>query len=199
MMNISGFLTYVILTTFTPGPNNIMSLSNANRFGFRKTVKFIMGVAAGFAVIMALCGIFNLVLFNYIPHIKSFIGIAGGLYMVYLAFTLMLAKDKVNPELSGLNSNTFISGMILQFINPKVIIYGITAQSVFIIPYFKNEFYILLFSIFLALTGLISTAVWALCGSLMQKFITEYKPKFNTVMALLLLYCAFSVSGLYTF
>ncbi len=194
MLNISAFLTYVVLTTFTPGPNNIMSLANANRYGFRNTLNFIFGVAAGFAVIMMLCGYFNLVLFNYMPDIKSFIGIAGGLYMIYLAYSILMEKPGEGGK-SGMNTNTFFSGMTLQFINPKVIIYGITAQSVFIIPYFKSGFSLLMFSIFLAFTGFVSTAVWALFGSLMQRFILKYRLQFNIVMALLLVYCAVSVSG----
>jgi len=194
MLNISAFLTYVVLTTFTPGPNNIMSLANANRYGFRNTLNFIFGVAAGFTVIMMLCGYFNLVLFNYMPGIKSFIGIAGGIYMIYLAYSILMEKPG-NDRKSGMNSNTFFSGMTLQFINPKVIIHGITVQSIFIIPYFKSEFSLLMFSIFLAFTGFVSTAIWALFGSFMQGYILKYRVQFNIVMALLLVYCAVSVSG----
>ncbi len=44
MPNFSAFLSYVIITTFTPGPNNIMSMSNASRYGFRKSLPFNVGV-----------------------------------------------------------------------------------------------------------------------------------------------------------
>jgi threonine/homoserine/homoserine lactone efflux protein len=194
-MNITAFLTYVVLTTFTPGPNNIMSLSNANRFGFRNTLNFIFGVAAGFAVIMTLCAFFNLALFKYIPGIKEIIGVLGAIYMLYLAFSIV-TENKENETRDGFNSNSFMAGMTLQFINPKVIVYGITAHSVFIIPYFNSNLYLLLFSILLAAAGLISTAIWALCGSLMQQLISNHRQKFNITMAILLVYCAVSVSGL---
>lgn len=195
MMNIPAFLTYVILTTFTPGPNNIMSLSNANRFGFRKTVGFISGITAGFALIIMLCGCFNLFLFNYIPEIKNIIGLIGCLYMIYLAY-LIIKDDDSGKNSNGADYNTFFAGMTLQFINPKVIIYGITVQSVFIIPHFKSGLSLLLFSVFLAFAGFISTSLWALFGSIMQDFISGHRKKINFVMALLLVYCAVSVSGL---
>ena len=35
-MNFAAFLSYVILTSITPGPNNIMSMTNAGRYGFRR-------------------------------------------------------------------------------------------------------------------------------------------------------------------
>jgi len=194
-MNIPAFLTYVVLTTFTPGPNNIMSLSNANRFGFRKTLNFIFGVAAGFTIIMTLCAFFNLILFNYIPGFKSLVGFIGALYMLYLAFSI-INEDDEDLKPAGFNSNSFTAGMTLQFINPKVIIFGITAHSVFIIPYFNSNLHLILFSIFLAFSGLISTAVWALFGSMMRQLLAVHRQKFNIIMAILLVYCAVSVSGL---
>jgi hypothetical protein len=38
MPNFAAFLSYVLVTTFTPGPNNIMSMSNASRYGFKKSI-----------------------------------------------------------------------------------------------------------------------------------------------------------------
>lgn len=36
MPNLVAFLSYAVVTTFTPGPNNIMTMSNASRYGFKK-------------------------------------------------------------------------------------------------------------------------------------------------------------------
>jgi threonine/homoserine/homoserine lactone efflux protein len=38
------FFTYVFVTTFTPGPNNSMSLTNAMRDGYKKTLRFPYGI-----------------------------------------------------------------------------------------------------------------------------------------------------------
>lgn len=35
MFNWISFLTYAVVTAVTPGPNNILSMSNGNRKGFR--------------------------------------------------------------------------------------------------------------------------------------------------------------------
>lgn len=35
MFNWFAFLTYAVITAATPGPNNIMSMSNGGRLGFK--------------------------------------------------------------------------------------------------------------------------------------------------------------------
>lgn len=44
MFSWIGFLSYVFITAFTPGPNNIMSMSNASRLGFKKAFPFNLGI-----------------------------------------------------------------------------------------------------------------------------------------------------------
>lgn len=67
MPNFPVFLSYVLVSTFTPGPNNIMSMSNASRYGFRKSIMFYVGVFSGFAILMALSSIFGVTLYKLLP------------------------------------------------------------------------------------------------------------------------------------
>jgi cysteine/O-acetylserine efflux protein len=73
VLNIVAFSSYVLVTTFTPGPNNIMSMSNASHYGFKKSIKFNMGIFVGFFIIIALCSFFSIALYNLIPSIKPII------------------------------------------------------------------------------------------------------------------------------
>ncbi len=81
----------------------------------------------------------------------------------------------------------------MQFVNLKVILYGITTISTFIIPYYKSVFILTIFSIILAFIGFVSTCCWSLFGSILQKFFENHSKVVNTVMALLLVYCAVSL------
>ena len=210
MFNLGAFLSYVFAASFTPGPNNIMSMSNASRYGYKKTLKFILGVFTGFFVIMLLSSYFNLFLFNVMPKIKIFMSILGAVYMLYLAIKIMKSEDEIdvesNEELAEDNDtskstvtkralSTFPIGMTMQFVNPKGILYGITVASNFIIPYYKSNIAIILFSIFLAFVAFLSTSSWALFGSLFNRFLSKYRRQFNIVMGLLLIYSAISISG----
>ncbi|KGK90298.1 MULTISPECIES: LysE family transporter [unclassified Clostridium] len=192
MFSLSAFLSYVFVSNFTPGPNNIMAMSNGSNFGYKKTFKFVLGVTTGFGIIILLSSYLNLILLNFIPKIKLFVDFVGFVYMAYLAVKILKSKPQSDDTISN-NTNTFLIGMAMQFINPKVIIYGITVTSSFIIPYYKTNLSLFLFSIFLALIGFIANSCWTLFGALFQKFLMQYTKLFNTFMALLLIYSAISI------
>jgi len=192
MINLIPFLSYVFVTTFTPGPNNIMSMTNANRDGFKKTINFNFGVFTGFLVIMLACSYFNLLLFNLIPRIKIFMGIIGSVYMLYLAYKIYTSKH-TEGENADKHMNSFPAGLMMQFVNPKVILYGITVISNFIIPYYNTHAALIFFSLLLAFIGFVSTTCWALSGALFQKLLSTYRRAFNIIMSLLLLYSAIAI------
>lgn len=201
MVNVISFISYVFAVTFTPGPNNIMSMVNASKFGYKKNINFTLGVFTGFFVIMILSSYFNLVLFNIMPKIKIFMSILGATYMIYLALKIMKSKEDESDDDEDDNNkdkglSTFITGITMQFVNPKVILYGITVISNFIIPYYKSNIAFILFSILLSFIALVSTSCWALFGSLFNKFLSKYRKQFNIVMGLLLIYSAISISGI---
>jgi cysteine/O-acetylserine efflux protein len=191
-MPLFSFLIYIFVTSFTPGPNNIMAMLFANKFGLKRTIRFCLGVGAGFFVIMLLCSYFNVLLKNYIPKIEFFMTILGAIYMVYLAIKIVTSKENDQDNEKDKN-NTFLTGMLLQFVNPKGILYGITAISTFILPYHTTNVSLILYSLFLALIGFISTFCWSVFGSMFQKFLSKYRSQFNVIMALLLVYTAVSI------
>ncbi|MFE4896816.1 LysE family transporter [Peribacillus butanolivorans] len=191
-MPLLSFLLYVFVTSFTPGPNNIMAMLFANKYGFKKTLGFCLGVGAGFFVIMILSSYFNLLLKNFIPKIEFFMTFLAAIYMLYLAIKIIISKNNDKDD-DGDKNNRFFSAMLLQFVNPKGILYGITAVSTFIIPYHTSNFSLLFFSFFLAFVGFLSTMSWSVFGSLFQRFLKKYRSQFNLIMALLLVYSAISI------
>lgn len=191
-MPLLSFLLYVFVTSFTPGPNNIMAMLFANKYGLKKTIRFCLGVGAGFFVIMLLCSYFNLLLENFIPQIEFIMTTLGAIYMLYLAMKIITGKNNAKDN-DGDKNNSFLTGMLLQFINPKGILYGITAISTFILPYHTSNFSLLFYSLFLAFVGFMSTFCWSVFGSIFQTFLSKYRSQFNVIMALLLVYSAISI------
>ena len=78
-----SFLTYAVVTAVTPGPNNIMSMSNGSRKGFRGALPFNLGIWVGFSIVMLLCTAFCDGLSALIPKIKLPMLAAGALYMAW--------------------------------------------------------------------------------------------------------------------
>lgn len=192
MPNLSAFLSYVFISTFTPGPNNIMSMTNATKFGFKKSLPFNLGVFIGFFIIMLLCSFLSVTLFSLIPSIKPFMTFIGAAYILWLAFKIYNSKThKTNDDDKHVMS--IWTAVVLQFVNVKVILYVFTILSTFIVPYYQSWYSLVIFSAFLAFIGFVSTCCWSLFGSVFQKIFTEHEKLVNIVMALLLVYCAVSL------
>jgi len=192
MLNIAAFTSYVLVTTFTPGPNNIMSMSNASRYGFKNSIKFNIGIFFGFFIIIALCSFFSMALYSLIPTIKPIMTGIGAVYIFWLAWKTFKSKPH-NEDDNAKRTNTFSAGLLLQFVNPKVILYGVTTVSTFIVPYYKSVLVLASFSVLLAFVGFVATCSWSLFGTVFQKFLLENDKFFNNIMALLLVYCGISL------
>jgi threonine/homoserine/homoserine lactone efflux protein len=190
-MNFSAFISYILLTAYTPGPNNIMALSNAGRYGFRKAFRFILGVLLGFLIDMILCAVLTSLLYSVLPAVKPVMLCIGAAYILFLAFSVW--RDKPHAAAGPAQTNSAISGMLLQFVNVKVLLYGITAMSSFILPHYRSPVSVALFVLLLTMNGFVGTCVWAAFGAAFEKLFRKYGKLLNTVMALLLVYCAASM------
>lgn len=191
MFHISDFLIYCFITAYTPGANNLLSMSYAMRLGFHRSFRFNLGILAGFTIVMMVCTVFSATLFSLLPKVRLVMQIFGAAYMLYLARKVW--KSSVDSGKSSGNEAGFLSGMALQFANPKIYIYSITAMTLYILPVYRSFFAVLGFAILLALIGASGSFVWALFGSAFCKCLLRHTRGVNLVMALLLVYCAVSL------
>ena len=181
---------YTLIMIFTPGPNNIMSMNNARRVGFRKGIIFNFGILAGTFFVMMLCLLFSSFLYNVVPKIQLPMKILGAVYMVYLIITI-IAPAK-NHKIAA-NNGSFLIGVLLQLINPKLILFGITVLSSYILPYYRELPVLMAFIVVIVIIGFCSTVCWALFGSLFSVLFVKHKKILDIIMTALLLYCAVSV------
>lgn len=188
MFSWVNFFTYAVITTATPGPNNIMSMSNAGRVGLKKSYPFNLGIWVGFMAVMILCTVLSSALYTVLPVIKMPMLIVGAGYMLYLAYNTLRRSAEIEDRQV---KNGFLSGLLLQFVNPKIYIYGIVSMETYILPHFQDQPLKLLgFAILLATIGCFFNLCWASFGSLFKLLFSRYARVTNTVMALLLVYCA---------
>ena len=167
-----------------------MSMNNAKNVGFKKSMVFNLGIFTGFLIVMILCLIFSTILFVAVPRIHFPMKILGASYMLYLIIKTIVPQKE--HEIKN-NNGSFIIGLFLQLINPKLIIYGITAMSSYILPYYNEIPVLLLFSFLLSFMGFTSVICWALFGSIFSKLFSKHKRILNIIMAILLLYCIVSL------
>lgn len=183
---LSAFLVFMCITAFTPGPNNILAMSAGIRLGFRKSLPVLAGICCGFWGVMLLCCLLTASLTSLSARFVDVMKYASCLYIAFLAWKIAFTKSEDGTAEARTG---FLAGCILQFVNIKVIIYGMTAYSGFILPYDDSLATRIAAVGVLTFFGSTGTVVWALTGALLQRFFRAYARVINTVMALLLLAC----------
>lgn len=117
--------------------------------------------------------------------------IIGAAYMLYLAWKTWKSTDQIdeNHTKSG-----FLSGLALQFINPKIYIYCLVSMEAYILPFYNDSPVALIgFAMLLAFIGFAFTLCWSAFGSVFKLLFSKYARATNIVLALLLVYCAVSL------
>ena len=195
-LELIPLISFVLVTTFTPGPNNISSASMGVLYGYRKTVPFLAGITTGFFLIMLLCAFVSSTLLTYLPAAEPLLRIAGAAYILWLAFGTARASYTFNGN--NQPAMGFKKGFLLQAVNPKGTIYGLTLYSTFLSPIADNYVLLIVFSLLFALTAFLATSTWAIGGAAIRKGLHQPRTRFlvNGILVLLLVYCAIDLSGI---
>lgn len=132
-MSIIAFLSYVIITSITPGPSNILMMNEARKHGIVGAWQFSSGILLGFAVLGMMSGVLTTSLYNWIPFVEPYFKLAGAAYLLYLAWQIGFPKGSKKGNKN--KQSSFLSGFIFQVINIKSILFFLTVMSAFILPF----------------------------------------------------------------
>ena len=186
-MNITSFLIYCFIVTFTPGPTNIVILSTVHSFGTKKAMEYTYGATIAFGILLVLSAMLNTVLIEIIPKILIVMQVFGSLYMFYLAYQIC-KRDSSKPDLN--EPGTFRSGFLMQFLNPKVVLFTMTVIPSFIMPHYTAMPEVTISVLTITLIGFLAFITWVLFGTIFKKFLQNHSKIVNVMMALFLAYSA---------
>ncbi|WP_332102139.1 cysteine/O-acetylserine transporter, partial [Klebsiella pneumoniae] len=116
------------------------------------------------------------------------LGWIGAAYILWLAW--QIAKSKPATGMPSVEPVGFWASLGLQFVNVKIILYGITALSTFVLPVTREPVWLISVSLLLAAIGALGNLCWALVGHLFQRLFLLYGRQLNWMLAALLVYCA---------
>ena len=54
---LAGLCLFALVSSLTPGPNNMMLLASGANFGFRRTLPHLLGVSLGFILLVWIVGL----------------------------------------------------------------------------------------------------------------------------------------------
>jgi len=193
--NLFSLLAFILISTFTPGPSNIASASMGVLHGYKHTLKYQVGLAAGVFLVMLLSGWISITLLQIVPALEPALRYIGAGYMLYLALGILKASYIFTEK--DVKPLGFVHGVMLQILNPKLFFYAFTLFSVFLISITGNLTLLLIAAAFLSAISFGATSVWALFGAAIKTYLHHLRVKavINGIFALLLVYSAVNLVG----
>lgn len=186
MAVLSNFLIYCVVNAFTPGPGNILALNTVTNYGYKKGKPLFFGIFAGYYVVQILCAIFVYGVNSLLPNVMEVMKYIGAAYILWLAIHIAFSKPtSENTEQSA----SFLKGFMLQFVNVKIYMFGVTALTGYVVEYMSSFPALLFFELVIATIGTIATCTWIGLGVLIQKFYLRHFRVINIILALTLLEC----------
>ena len=131
-----ALLTQLLLVGFTPGPANIFALSVSIRYGRKAAMRVWYGMLTGFTIAAVIAAAMAHALGSMLGSYVAYIKYLGAAYILYLAYRTLRSTGIRDEEDQAC---TFISGMLVQLTNAKMIVFGMMAFNMFVLPY-SNRF-----------------------------------------------------------
>src|SRR5581483_260494 len=181
-------LSYVLISTFTPGPSNISTASLGVLHGYKNTLRYQAGLAVVVFVVMLLSGWISMTLLQLFPALEGVLRWVGAAYILYLAWGILKASYTFTAR--DTKPLGFEQGVVLQALNPKLMVYAFTVFSAFLAPITNNLVLVTAAAFVLAVISFVATSVWALSGTAIKSCLRN--PRLiqivNVVLSLSLVY-----------
>lgn len=178
---------FAVVSSITPGPNNMMILASGVNFGFARSLRHLFGISLGFGLMILLVGLGLHTLLERFPLIYSAMRWVGAAYLLGLAWRLANAGPPSANAPSAPQPMGFIAAAAFQWVNPKAWVMAVTAISTFLPAQAQPLHIVSLTALFIAL-NLPCVATWGAFGSAMRRILQDPKRLrfFNVTMALAL-------------
>ncbi|MFQ9410973.1 MAG: hypothetical protein ACLR1T_07985 [Evtepia gabavorous] len=182
---VLSYLPYALVTSFTPGPNNILALHTVGQKGwargkatFDRDCRRLFfrdgGLRAGLLPAGAAA-----------PRADPGAPFRRG------PLSLLAGPSPASKRpCKGCQSPIYLwSGFFLQFVNGKIILYAITIYTGYVLPAGSGAL-LPIQPFVLTLFGTAGFLTWAVAGGLLQSFLRRHTRAFNGAMAAVLALCA---------
>jgi threonine/homoserine/homoserine lactone efflux protein len=81
-----------------------------------------------------------------------------------------------------------MSGFLMQFLNPKVVLFTMTVIPSFIMPYYTEVPAVTMSVLAITIIGFLAFITWVLFGTIFKAFLQKHDKIVNIVMAIFLAY-----------
>lgn len=181
---LSALVLFAFVSTFTPGPNNIMLMTSGANVGYKRTLPHMSGVAFGFAFMVMLVGIGLTGLFEAYPVAHKILKYVSLAYLGYLAIKIALSGKAKDVE--NFKPMTFLAAASFQWVNPKG--WSMALSSVTLYSNGGGWLELSIIASTFLLVNFPSGSFWIIAGRELQRWLTSNirVRSFNMLMAALL-------------
>jgi threonine/homoserine/homoserine lactone efflux protein len=182
---LPALAAFALVSSITPGPNNLMLMASGANFGFRRTLPHMLGVTLGFTFMLSLIGVGLIRVFDAYPVSYTVLKGFSVLYLLYLAFRIATAAPMQATDRGG-RPFSFFQAALFQWVNPKGWAMALTAVTVYAPS--QSPAAIALIALVFGAINLPSVSTWTLMGQQIQRLLTSPRRlrAFNVTMATLL-------------
>ena len=118
-MSFDPLYMFVLVGLASPGPNIVMLLASGARFGFRRTLPHVFGIALGVAVTAGLTGLGLGALILRYPTVSFGLKILAAGWILYLGYRLYRSLNVPKSEARD-RPFAMLEAVLFQWVNPKV-------------------------------------------------------------------------------
>ena len=183
---LAALSAFALVSSITPGPNNMMLMASGANFGLRRTVPHALGVGFGFTLMIVLVGVGLMGLFDLFPVLNIILKVVSVAYLLWLAWKIANAAAPGEGESPRGKPMSFVQAMLFQWVNPKAWSMALTAIALYAPD--RNFAAVLLVALIFGIINLPSTSLWAVMGQVLRGWLSSPArlKAFNWTMAALL-------------
>ncbi len=183
---LGPLVLFAAAVTLTPGPNVVLVTASAANFGFRRTLRQMLGITFGFGSMVLATGLGLAGVVHAEPRLHAVLKYAGAVYLLYLAWRIAHAdaagaSDRARPI-------GFVEATLFTWMNPKAWVSALGAAAAFTTIGGDLLWESAVISTVLAAFCLLSTVLWAGFGAAIGRYLAapRMRKAFNWSMAGLL-------------
>ncbi len=184
---------FALAASISPGPVNIVALSNGRQFGFGLSQSHVLGATLGFVVLLLFTGFGLHEILQQWPLLTELVRWGGMAFLLYLAWKLAADNGRIDVEGATTPQPSFMHGVIMQWLNPKAWLAAVAGMGAFVAN--GEAMLIGSFALIYCVVCYVSIACWAYAGAFLNRYLHN-PPRirlFNRCMAVMLSGCAVSL------
>ena len=112
----------------------------------------------------------------------------GAAYLLWMARHTL--RSSAGPEGQAPEAPGFLTGLLVQLTNVKIMVFCLMAMTSFVLPYTRSFWALLAVGLFLPFTGPVANLAWLFAGAALQKLFANHRKAVDIGCAAALALCA---------